>query len=121
MSLKKLAEHIQKNPESSKAVIEGYQEVCDQTTAYFLDSIKRNASHVLPALILAFENSKDSGPTTIGKVVETMGIGTIFELVSNEESYQYTGLNCNGDATAVKIGSNCQKEFNGNEIIKRVF
>jgi hypothetical protein len=121
MSLKKLAEEIQKNPDMAKGLIDGYSDVCDQSTAFFLQSIKKNVVYVIPSLILAFEASKDSGPTTINRIAEKMSVGTIFELVSNDESYQYTGVNCNGDVTAVKLGTSFQKEFHGNEVIRRVF
>ena len=121
MSLKNLAVIIQSSPENVKALIESYQEVCDQSTSIFLESIKNNVVYVIPALINAYDSSIPSIPDTLAAVVESMNGLTLFDVVSTGESYLFSGIDSRGNLTAMKLGNIYQEIMTGKEVISRKF
>jgi len=121
LSLAQLSEQIQKHPEDYHSLIDGYIEVCKEDERMFLKSIRTNVVYVIPSLISAYVSSIQSIPISLALAAKTMTTGTVFEVVDSGNNYQFSGFDCEGNLTSIKLGSIYQEIMTGKEIISRLF
>ena len=112
---------IQKEPDGYQSLIDGYIEVCKEDERMFLKSIRTNVVYVIPALIKAYVSSMPTVPITLSAAVASMSALTLFDVVDTGDSYQFSGIDCEGNLTAIKLGSIFQEIMTGKEIISRMF
>jgi hypothetical protein len=120
-TVNELAREIENNQAGCKALLDCYR-TTDETLRAFIISLKELPPSMVPALLKTFDGEHDKAKCkTFLDVIKNERIGTLFEDLSNEETYTWNGFNKDDEPTVIKLGSTKQISLDPSTLVRRIF